>query len=74
MHPANNAQSTAESHAEELSGSDPYLISAVKNCHAADKPAVSENMAIVCDELDTTASRRLAALVQLQGKNLTGNQ
>jgi len=34
--------------------------------------AVSENMAVVFDELDNTASRRDALLAQLQGKNLTG--
>ena len=31
------------------------------------RPAVSENMVVVFDELDTTATRRDALLAQLQG-------
>jgi hypothetical protein len=72
MNPINNSLSAAEPHTEEMSGSDPYLVAAVNDCHAEVQYAVSENMAVVCDELGTTATRRRAALLQLQGKNLTG--
>jgi hypothetical protein len=72
MRPINNSSSDAESRTEEMSGSDPYLVAAVNDCHAEVEHTVSENMAVVYDELGTTATRRRAALLQVQGKNLTG--
>jgi len=75
MHPeTNRAEPTkrTDSHMDKVQGSDPYLIAAAKDCNENRRPVRSEDMAVVYDELETTATRRRAALLQLEGKNLTG--
>ena len=47
---------------------DPYLVSAVKGCKEQTRREVSENTAVVLDELGITTSRR-AQLLQNRLKN-----
>jgi hypothetical protein len=49
---------------------DPYLVSAVSQCQGTAGESLSENTAVVFDELDASSSRRSAVMLQLQGKNL----
>ena len=76
MHPEPHraeARNGIKQQSGEAKGTDPYLIAAVKTSRNETDPAISEDMAVVCDELGATATRRRAALLQLQGKNLTGD-
>ena len=50
---------------------DPYLVSVVQQCKSDAGKPLSENTAVVFDELDASSSRRSALLLELQGKNLT---
>ena len=48
---------------------DPYLVSIVNDCKGRAAGQVSENTAVVLDELGTTATRRRAVLLQLRRNN-----
>ena len=63
------AEDRSNLRAEETSGWDPYLVSAVNKAKKTEKKHFSESMSAVLDELgDSTVGRR-ATLLRMHGKD-----
>ena len=57
------------SQGEDVSGWDPYLVSAVKNTKDKKKKHLSESLSAVLDEMGDATIRRRATLLRMASKN-----